>query len=110
MKKLMMMLMAAVAAGAATAGAEPSGAVSGADPERIEIVDGKVLLGVSVCTNGDLTAETESWGAAKLDPTAVEQAEDGKGLVIPVPATAEQGFMILKSKPTGKQGRVSLSN
>lgn len=45
-----------------TGGAEPSGAVGGAEPERIEIVD-------------------------------------GKGLVIPVPATAEKGFMILKSKP-----------
>ena len=77
---------------------EPSGAVSGAEPETVRIVDGKVLLGVSVCTNGDLSAETESWGAAKLDPAAVEQAEDGKGLVIPVPATAEKGFMILKSK------------
>lgn len=82
-----------------TGGAEPSGAVGGAEPERIEIVDGKVLLGVSVCTNGDVSAETESWGAAKLDPATVEQAEDGKGLVIPVPATAEKGFMILKSKP-----------
>ena len=85
-----------------TGGAEPSGAVGGAEPERIEIVDGKVLLGVSVCTNGDLSAETESWGAAKLDPATVEQAEDGKGLVIPVPATAEKGFMILKSKGAEK--------
>ena len=87
---------------------EPSGAVSGAEPERIKIVDGKVLLGVSVCTNGDLSAETESWGAAKLDPATVEQAEDGKGLVIPVPATAEKGFMFLKSKgadPSNRSGR-----
>ena len=77
---------------------EPSGAVCGAEPETVRIVDGKVLLGVSVCTNGDLAAETESWGPAKLDPETVEQAEDGMGLVIPVPATAEKGFMLLKSK------------
>ena len=77
---------------------DPSGAISGAEPETVRIVDGKVLLAVSVCTNGDLAAETESWGPAKLDPETVEQAEDGMGLVIPVPATAEQGFMLLKSK------------
>lgn len=79
-------------------GGDPAGGISPAEFERIDIVGGKAYLGVSVCTNGDLTAETESWGAAKLDPTAIEQAEDGKGLVIPVPATSEKGFMILKSK------------
>lgn len=78
-----------------TGGAEPSGAVGGAEPERIKIVDGKVLLGVSVCTNGDVTAATESWQKAAIEGAQVE--EDGT-VTLTVPATAEQGFMILKSK------------
>ena len=75
--------------------AEPSGAVSGAEPERIKIVDGKVLLGVSVCTNGDVTAATEDWEPAAIEKAQVE--EDGT-VTLTVPATAEQGFMFLKSK------------
>ena len=78
-----------------TGGAEPSGAVSGAEPERIKIVDGKVLLGVSVCTNGDVTAATEDWEPAAIEEAKVE--EDGT-VTLTVPATAEQGFMLLKSK------------
>ena len=74
---------------------EPSGAVSGAEPERIKIVDGKVLLGVSVCTNGDVTAATEDWEPAAIEEAQVE--EDGT-VTLTVPATAEQGFMLLKSK------------
>ena len=84
---------------------EPSGAVSGAEPERIEIVDGKVLLGVSVCTNGDLTAATEDWEPAAIEKAQVE--EDGT-VTLTVPATAEQGFMLLKSKgvdPSNRSGR-----
>ena len=78
---------------------QPSGAISGADFETVQIVDGKAYLGVSIATNSDITAAIDGWGTAKLDPAAVEQAEDGKGLVIPVPATSEKGFMILRSKP-----------
>ena len=89
--------------------AQPVGAICGAEfSESVQIFDGKAYLGVSVCTNGDVTATTEGWGAAKLDPLAVEQAADGKGLVIPVPATAEKGFMILKSKgavPSNRSAR-----
>ena len=74
---------------------EPSGAVSGAEPEIVRIVDGKVLLGVSVCTNGDVTAATEDWQKAAIEGAQVE--EDGT-VTLTVPATAEQGFMLLKSK------------
>lgn len=77
--------------------AEPSGAVSGAEPETVRIVDGKVLLGVSVCTNGDVTAATEDWQKAAIEGAQVE--EDGT-VTLTVPATAEQGFMLLKSKGT----------
>ena len=74
---------------------EPSGAVSGAEPETVRIVDGKVLLGVSVCTNGDVTAATEDWEPAAIEEAKVE--EDGT-VTLTVPATAEKGFMLLKSK------------
>ena len=84
---------------------EPSGAVGGAEPETVRIVDGKVLLGVSVCTNGDVTAATEDWEPAAIEKAQVE--EDGT-VTLTVPATAEQGFMLLKSKgadPSNRSGR-----
>ena len=74
---------------------EPSGAVSGAEPETVRIVNGKAYLGVSVCTNGDVTAATEDWEPAAIEEAQVE--EDGT-VTLTVPATAEQGFMLLKSK------------
>ena len=88
--------------------AEPSGAVSGAEPETVRIVDGKVLLGVSVCTNSEVKVigEGEDCGWQKA---AIEKAEvvDGTA-ILTVPATAEQGFMLLKSKgadPSNRSGR-----
>ena len=72
---------------AAVGGATPVGAISPAEFERIEIVDGFARLGVSVSTNGTLTGE--GWGVA---------AED----VIAVPAPSRSGFMILKSKGAAK--------
>ena len=80
-------------------GAEPSGAIGGAEFEQVKIVDGKVLLGVSVCTNGDVTAATEDWEPAAIKEAQVE--EDGT-VTLTVPATAEQGFMFLKSKGAEK--------
>lgn len=72
----------------------PVGLISPAEFERIEIVGGKALLGVSVATNGDLTAATECWGKAKVEKAEVVDGE----AVLTVPATTERGFMILKSK------------
>ena len=87
-----------------TGGAEPSGAIGGAEFEQVRIVGGKAYLAVSVCTNGDVTAATEGWQKA-----AIEKAEvvDGEA-ILTVPATAEQGFMLLKSKgadPSNRSGR-----
>ena len=57
----------------------------------------------AVRTNGDLTAEHKSWGRVKFaDTTKVGLSEDGTEIVIPVPANAQQGFMILESKATEK--------
>ena len=60
----------------------------------IAVEDGKACLGVMVCTNGDLTATTESWGKAKVEKAEVEDGD----AILTIPATAEKGFMILKSR------------
>ena len=68
-------------------GAEPSGAISGAEFERIEIVDGKAYLDVSVYTNSELKAKGEGGGWSV--------ATNG---VIEVPAPGKSGFFFLKTK------------
>ena len=64
--------------------ADPAGAISPAEFERIDIIDGKALLDVSVYTSDALT--NENWSVATNG-------------VIEVPAPGKQGFFILKSKP-----------
>ena len=75
---------------------EPSGVIGGAEFEQVQIVGGKAYLAVSVCTNGDVTAATEDWQKAKVE--AVDLDEETGEAILTVPATAEKGFMILKSK------------
>ena len=64
--------------------AGPSGAISGAEPERIEIFDGKAYLGVSVYTSDTIT--NQNWSVATNG-------------VIEVPAEGKQGFFYLMSRP-----------
>ena len=72
--------------------------VEAAGAETLTIVDGTAYVGVSVKTNGDLKAETKSWGKVKFDKgVKVDVSEDGTELIIPVPANAEKGFMVLES-------------
>ena len=74
--------------------------------EAIAIQGGKVLLGVSVCTNGNVETTTEGWERAKVE--AVDLDEESGTAILTVPATAEKGFMILKSKdadPSNRSGR-----
>ena len=68
----------------------PSGAISGAEFERIDIVDGKALLDVSVYTSNTLT--NENWSVATNG-------------VIEVLAPGKQGFFILKSKASAVSNR-----
>ena len=73
-------------------------ALEKAGVETLAIEDGTAYLGISVRTNGDLTAETTSWGKVKFDEkTPVGVSEDGTALLIPVPANAKSGFMTLWS-------------
>ena len=64
--------------------------------ERVAIIDGKAYLDVSVCTNGEVTATTEGWEKAKIE--AVDLDKETGTAILTVPAAAETGFMILKSK------------
>ena len=61
----------------------------------IDIIDGTAHVGVSVKTNGDLTAEPKSWGKVNVQSRDVE-VRDGS-VIIAVPANAEKGFMVLES-------------
>lgn len=67
----------------------PAGAISGAEPEKVAIIDGKAYLGVSVYTNSEVKArgEGEGWGVATNG-------------VIEVPAEGKSGFFYLMSKPS----------
>ena len=67
-------------------GETPAGAISPAEFERIDIVDGKAYLGVSVYTNSEVKARGEGWGVAT------------NGVIV-VPAPGKQGFFYLMSKP-----------
>ena len=63
----------------------------------LTIADNQVLLGISVCTNADLTAAAANWGAVKFDAAGLKVSADGTQIIAPIPANAKQGFMILKS-------------
>ena len=80
-----------VAPALGAASSQPSGSISGAEFERIDIVDGKAYLDVSVWTNASLEVEKVGGGG-----------DSGWGVatngVIEVPAPGKQGFFILQSK------------
>lgn len=82
---------------AAVGGQDPAGAVSGGEFEIVEIVDGELRLGVSVCTNSELEVEKSGgdWNQAKIKAA---QVEDDGTVTLTVPAPADKGFMILRSK------------
>ena len=73
---------------------QPAGAISPAEFERIDIVDGVAYLGVSVYTNSEVKVEGEGEGWSV--------ATNG---VIEVPAPGKRGFFILKSKPAAVSNR-----
>ena len=66
-----------------------------AKAEAVTVADGVVSLGVTVNTNGDLTAETKSWQPVELKQENVK-VENGK-IVISIPVDSQSGFMILQS-------------
>ncbi len=63
----------------------------------LEIADGTALLGISVCTNGDLTAATATWSPVKFCKADLDVSADGTKILAPIPANADSGFMVLRS-------------
>ena len=63
----------------------------------LEVADGKVVLGISVCTNSDLTAKVSTWKPVSFEKSGLSVSADGKRILAPIPANAAQGFMILRS-------------
>ena len=73
-----------------SSGQSPSGAISGAEFEQVQIIDGKAYLDVSVFTSDTVT--NQNWSVATNG-------------VIEVPAPGKQGFFILQSKSQKQQGK-----
>ena len=71
-----------------------AGTISPAEFEKVEVADGKAHLRVSVATNGDLAELTDNWHLARVENARIE--DDGT-VTLTVPATAENGFMVLRS-------------
>ena len=71
--------------------------VEAAGAEAIEVANGTALLGISVCTNSDLTASTATWAPVSFRKSDLEVSADGTKILAPIPANADKGFMILRS-------------
>ena len=72
--------------------------IAAAKAMTVQIVNGQVALGVSVCSNADITASTANWAPVKFTKdTQIGLSADGTKLILPIPVAAQQGFMILQS-------------
>ena len=71
--------------------------VEAAGAEALEVANGTAVLGISVCTNSDLTAPTATWAPVSFRKSDLEVSADGTKILAPVPANAEKGFMVLRS-------------
>ena len=63
----------------------------------LDISNGTALLGISVRTNAGLAASTESWGPVEFSQADLGVSADGTKILVPVPANADRGFMVLRS-------------
>ena len=63
----------------------------------LEVADGTAVLGISVCTNGDLAAATATWSPVKFRKADLDVSADGTKILAPIPANADSGFMVLRS-------------
>ena len=72
--------------------------IQAAQAMTVEIVDGQVELGVSVLSNADFTVSTADWAPVKFSSdTKIDFSADGTKLILSIPVSAPQGFMILQS-------------
>lgn len=72
--------------------------IAAAKAMTVQVVNGQVALGVSVCSNADITASSANWAPVKFTKdTQIGLSADGTKLILPIPVAAQQGFMILQS-------------
>ena len=72
------------------------------EPTFVKVEDGVARIGLSVCTNADITAETASWGKVEFTEAPAIDTTDPTQIVIPVPAEGVQGFYLFRSKDAAK--------
>ena len=58
-----------------------------------------VLLGISVCTNSDLTAKVSTWKPVSFENSGLSVSADGTKIFASIPVNADRGFMVLRSAP-----------
>ena len=76
--------------------------VEAAQAATLEVANGMAVLGISVCTNGDLAASTSTWSPVTFSKSDLSVSADGTKIIAPIPANAEKGFMLLRSNAPAK--------
>ena len=71
--------------------------VEAAHAATLEVANGMAVLGISVCTNTDLTAAASTWGPVTFRKSDLTISADGTKIIAPIPANADRGFMVLRS-------------
>ena len=71
--------------------------VEAAGASTLELEKGMAVLGITVCTNSDLTAKVSTWKPVSFDKSGLSVSADGTKILAPIPANAERGFMVLRS-------------
>ena len=63
----------------------------------LAIEGGTAVLGIAVCTNADLNAKAADWAPVMLKKSDLDVSADGTKILVPVPVSADRGFMLLRS-------------
>ena len=71
--------------------------VEAAGASTLELEKGMAVLGITVCTNSDLSAKVSTWKPVSFDKSGLSVSADGTKILAPIPANAERGFMVLRS-------------
>ena len=77
--------------------------VEAAGVATLEVANGKAVLGISVCTNSDLTAKVSTWKPVSFEMSGLAISADGTKIFAPIPVNADRGFMVLRSTPRQAQ-------
>ena len=65
--------------------------------EAIAIENGRAVLGMSVCTNADLRSAMSEWNPVAVKKSDLDVSADGSKILVPVPVSADRGFMVLRA-------------